>query len=980
MKKLLLIAVAFIFCGNAISQIYAPVNPTIYGTKNNRSKDLFATGIPSKDDLLTNTSDTGPQIFYYSIDSTIWAWSVQRGFFQVGGGGIGVVDDSIFVGGLIDTITFPVHPGKRGIIVPVSILDSLKHKFIDTGARMRNGYVLSFDSTNKKWIMSPNGSGAATWGSITGSLSAQTDLQTALNLKFNISDTANKWVNNVTKNATYDSFYIWKGTTHTAWKDSIGGAALAAITPTLDQVLRKGNTTRQMVIFDDSSGVAANGITFAKYKPRNYGTVYGGGTLGTQAEFIQGYGYYTGVNGDGRPNVVGLFWGYNGGFNTAIFANEASWGFRSENWYDLSGIGSTEFHFPEFLPISAPSRRLSSFYVNNYSGYTVWTTQIDSYNFLMGATDTVAATFGGTSAHFGFLGNGSLSIANKRVPTNNFTVSLLDNGVSIGITGGAVPAASNIIFGSPVFIRENATIGTNQGGAIQANVTRSGSAGLIIEQEGLTTSSFRGVAATNVSTTGTFSLITGRNLGIGGIIETVLSTSANAGVARHVFTDSDGWTWYIKFNGGTNERTLFFNFNGADSLLKIRGDNGNVFAKYNLSVGTANPTARLMLAAGAATAAKAPLKFTTASAALLTTPEAGAMEVLVDSLFYTGSSGTRYKVYPTSSGVTSVATASPITGGTITSTGIIGIDTTIVATRAYANNVIAGGGAFVALDGSTPLTGNWNMGAFNATYTKTGATSGTVYDAFLAKNTTTPSASNQMWGPAYHSEGRGWKTNATAAGQTVDHRWYTVPVEGAAAPTGNFIIDQSIAGGSYNNLVKITSTAFGTSGNGTFELVNQFRLSVIASVGTRYGNIGGAGGYFHQFMDNNFATTLAQFANTAAGGNYMTNVTDIGASTTATSTLKVTGSLALTYIAKTANYTATISDYFIDCTSNSFTITLPTAVGITGRVYIIKNSGTATTITMATTSSELIDGSAPGSITGLVPLKVISDGGGWKTF
>jgi hypothetical protein len=32
------------------------------------------------------------------------------------------------------------------------------------------------------------------------------------------------------------------------------------------------------------------------------------------------------------------------------------------------------------------------------------------------------------------------------------------------------------------------------------------------------------------------------------------------------------------------------------------------------------------------------------------------------------------------------------------------------------------------------------------------------------------------------------------------------------------------------------------------------------------------------------------------------------------------------YIAKTANYTLTANDYTVDCTANTFTITLPTAV------------------------------------------------------
>jgi hypothetical protein len=98
----------------------------------------------------------------------------------------------------------------------------------------------------------------------------------------------------------------------------------------------------------------------------------------------------------------------------------------------------------------------------------------------------------------------------------------------------------------------------------------------------------------------------------------------------------------------------------------------------------------------------------------------------------------------------------------------------------------------------------------------------------------------------------------------------------------------------------------------------------------------------------NIATPLSPFtvnSNSYFGGNVL-----------ATSTVHIGGSLALPYVAKTALYTLTSSDYTVDCTSGTFTITLPTAAGITGRCYCVKNSGTGT-ITLATTSSQTIDGS-----------------------
>lgn len=99
-----------------------------------------------------------------------------------------------------------------------------------------------------------------------------------------------------------------------------------------------------------------------------------------------------------------------------------------------------------------------------------------------------------------------------------------------------------------------------------------------------------------------------------------------------------------------------------------------------------------------------------------------------------------------------------------------------------------------------------------------------------------------------------------------------------------------------------------------------------------------------------------------------------------TSTLTVSGSLSGGYKSITAARTLDITDYIVNCTANSFTVTLPSAIGITGRQYIIKNTGSATTITIATTSSQTVDGSAPGTVTTLAPYRVVSDGANWITF
>lgn len=94
---------------------------------------------------------------------------------------------------------------------------------------------------------------------------------------------------------------------------------------------------------------------------------------------------------------------------------------------------------------------------------------------------------------------------------------------------------------------------------------------------------------------------------------------------------------------------------------------------------------------------------------------------------------------------------------------------------------------------------------------------------------------------------------------------------------------------------------------------------------------------------------------------------------------KIAGSVEFGYEEKTANYTPSTDDHIINCTTNSFDITLPTAVGKTGRRYTIKNSGSGKTITMKTTSAQTMDGVASGAITLAYrdSYTFVSDGANW---
>jgi hypothetical protein len=103
--------------------------------------------------------------------------------------------------------------------------------------------------------------------------------------------------------------------------------------------------------------------------------------------------------------------------------------------------------------------------------------------------------------------------------------------------------------------------------------------------------------------------------------------------------------------------------------------------------------------------------------------------------------------------------------------------------------------------------------------------------------------------------------------------------------------------------------------------------------------------------------TLPQSINTTSNVTF-NSVT--AASISATNYVQAAG-FKTGYVAKTANYTVATSDYTIDCTSGTFTVTLPSAVGIAGQIFVIKNSG-AGTITITPNGAETIDGGASYSL------------------
>ncbi len=82
------------------------------------------------------------------------------------------------------------------------------------------------------------------------------------------------------------------------------------------------------------------------------------------------------------------------------------------------------------------------------------------------------------------------------------------------------------------------------------------------------------------------------------------------------------------------------------------------------------------------------------------------------------------------------------------------------------------------------------------------------------------------------------------------------------------------------------------------------------------------------------------------------------------------------YTAQTGTYSATVNDRVIDCTSGTFSVTIPLAANNTGRLFTIRNSGSGT-ITVARSGSNTISGQTSITLPGKGSMDIVSDGTNW---
>jgi hypothetical protein len=218
----------------------------------------------------------------------------------------------------------------------------------------------------------------------------------------------------------------------------------------------------------------------------------------------------------------------------------------------------------------------------------------------------------------------------------------------------------------------------------------------------------------------------------------------------------------------------------------------------------------------------------------------------------------------------------------------------------------------------------------------------------------------------------------------------TVPSGFSVNPTG--AANMLLGGGfSFNSYAGTTGGGIGynayldsASGwkyrnNGTANLIWSDASGAIIMYTAPSGVAGATPTLTPQFSISN-AGLIRLLSTTDKAGSFMTqDATGFLYKRTASETLADIGALPVLtpYVTKAVSYTATATDRTIEVTATGTTQTLPTAVGIAGKGYIIKltASGSAT---VATTSSQTIDGSTTYSLSAQYKYVFVqSNGANW---
>ncbi len=352
-----------------------------------------------------------------------------------------------------------------------------------------------------------------------------------------------------------------------------------------------------------------------------------------------------------------------------------------------------------------------------------------------------------------------------------------------------------------------------------------------------------------------------------------------------------------------------------------------------------------------------------------------------------------------------------ITAGTISNSKLANSTISGISLGSNLANLTATDGTLTfsgTYTGATARTIGLNLGASN-TWTASGAVSasaiiynGSVYTGGSA-TTTTPF---MLFNPSGTSAATNWSTSGTYFGMNAVNGYggdfmkmmvnnnvkFTFSSAGSFTAAGNATISGTTATSvSFRN----DANAFGTSSfdglilsnttSGTNGVPVQYSQRLRFTGNAYTGSTSQQADYYIELQPVNGTTPITSnlvFRSQINSGGYTTRATltddgKFGVSTAPTSTLHSGGSFAATYTASAVDITLTASHYTINLTVTGKTATLPTAVGITGRMYVIKLTASGTG-TVATTSSQTIDGSTTYSLGSQYKyVTVQSDGANW---
>ena len=306
------------------------------------------------------------------------------------------------------------------------------------------------------------------------------------------------------------------------------------------------------------------------------------------------------------------------------------------------------------------------------------------------------------------------------------------------------------------------------------------------------------------------------------------------------------------------------------------------------------------------------------------------------------------------------------------------IDVQVTGTAALTNQT----GLNIAVSGATSTNAQTTYGA-QVSNTRTNATSGTNVGLYLNAS----GATTANYALLVNAGNVGFGTLIPTQALEVAGIIYSNANQGEfrlnASDTGLSPVIRYLVGGVEKGTMRVDNTPlykFELNGSLTVQFATAGRIQIgtgaltVLTDSTTFFRLGDSAGWSNGCAIYGSSTEMIRVRSSGVG--ILT--------TSANSSLQVAGSFSLALTTKTANYTATATDSLIlvDSTSGAVTITLPTAVNITGRHYTIKDwKGQSATnnITIATTSSQTIDGETTvvlaityGSIT------VVSDGANWS--